>query len=203
MRPGPEQGGRWGILGGTFDPVHYGHLTLAHEIRDRKKLTGVVLVPSIRHPFKKDQCHASYADRVEMLKLAVEDDECLVVNEIESEMNLSGYTIDTVRALKKLYPRTEFFFIMGADNLGELDQWHNPRQIFEEVKILVGSRPVFDKKKLSAFPADRIELIPTMLVNISSTDIRRRIKEHAPAEELDKLIPPQVREYIRQRKLYR
>ena len=203
MRPGPEQGGQWGILGGTFDPVHYGHLTLANEIRVRKRLTGVMLVPSLRHPFKKDQCQASFADRLEMLKLAVETHEHLSVSDIESDMNLSGYTLDTVRALKNLYPQAEFFFIMGADNLSELDQWHSPRQIFEEVKILVGSRPVFDKKKLSALRIDSIELIPTILVNISSTEIRRRIKEHAPSEELDKLMPPKVREYIRQRKLYR
>ncbi|MFQ6008534.1 MAG: nicotinate-nucleotide adenylyltransferase [Candidatus Zixiibacteriota bacterium] len=202
MRPGPEQGGQWGILGGTFDPVHYGHLTLANEVRVRKKLTGVLLVPSLRHPFKKDHCQAAYADRVEMLKLAAEEYESFTVSEIEAEMNLSGYTLDTVRALKKVYPRTEFFFIMGADNLSELEQWHNPRQIFEEVKIMVGSRPVLDKKKLSAFPTDRMELIPTMLVNISSTEIRRRIRENAAAEELDKFMPPKVREYIQQKKLY-
>ncbi len=203
MRPSPEQGGQWGILGGTFDPVHYGHLTLANEIWVRKGLTGVMLVPSVKHPFKKDQCQASFENRLEMLKLAVETHEHLFVSDIEAQMNLSGYTIDTVRALKNLYPRTEFFFIMGADNLSELDQWHNPQQIFDEVKILVGSRPVFDKKKLSVFPTDSIELIPTILVNISSSEIRRQIKEHAPVEELDKLIPPKVREYIQRRKLYR
>jgi nicotinate-nucleotide adenylyltransferase len=202
MKPSPENGERWGILGGTFDPVHYGHLTLAEEICIHKGLNGVLLVPAVRHPLKRNHCHASYANRVEMLKRAVEDHPRLVVSEIEAEMNLSGYTLDTVRALKRLYPRTEFYFIMGADNLKELDKWHLPEQIFKEVKLLVGSRPGFDGSRFPEYLSGCVEVVATSLVDVSSTEVRRQIREGTSAEQLDTLVPPKVRQYILQKKLY-
>ena len=221
MKPTPDQGGSWGILGGTFDPVHRGHLALAGEVCEQKELTGALFVPSIRHPFKQGQCQASFSDRVAMLRLAVENHACFLVSEIEAEMDLSGYTLDTVRACKQRYPRAEFSFIVGADILGELKQWHNPEQILREVRILVGSRPPYDKKQLvaqkklatqkqlvaqkqlAAFPSDRIELVPTSLVDISSTEVRQKIGDNISSDELDRLIPSKVRQYIQQRKLYR
>ncbi len=202
MKLSPDQGGEWGILGGTFDPVHIGHLTLANQIYVQKELTGVLLVPSIQHPFKKSQCHASFSLRVEMLGLAVEEYDYLVVSEIEAKMDLSGYTLDTVRAFKDRYPQTSFYFIMGIDNLYELQKWHKPDDILREVRILVGSRPPYDKKQLVAFSSDRIEVVPTDLVDVSSSGVRQKIADNIPSEELDKLIPPKVREYIQHRKLY-
>jgi nicotinate-nucleotide adenylyltransferase len=208
MKPTPDQGGNWGILGGTFDPVHRGHLALASEVCEQKKLTGALFVPSIRHPFKQGQCQASFSDRVAMLRLALEDRECFLVSEIEAEMSLSGYTLDTVRACKQRYPRAEFFFIVGADILGELKQWYNPDQILKEVRILVGSRPPYDEKQLvaqkqlAAFPRDRIELVPTSLIDVSSTEVRQKIGDNISPDELDRLIPSKVRQYIQQRRLY-
>jgi len=196
-------------LGGTFDPVHRGHLALARGICEQKKLIGALFVPSIRHPFKQGQCQASFSDRVAMLKLAVENHECFLVSEIETEMSLSGYTLDTVRACKQRYPRVEFSFIVGADILDELKRWHNPEQILKEVRILVGSRPPYDKKQLvaqkqlAAFPSNRLELVPTSLIDVSSTEIRQKIEGNISPDELDRLIPSKVREYIQQRKLYR
>jgi len=209
MKQTPDQGGSWGILGGTFDPVHRGHLALAGEVCEQKKLTGALFVPSIRHPFKQGQCQASFSDRVAMLRLAVENHECFLVSEIEVEMDLSGYTLDTVRACKQRYPRAEFSFIVGADILGELKQWHDPEQILREVRILVGSRPPYDKmqlvaqKQLAAFPSDRIELVPTSLIDVSSTEVRQKIGDNISPDELDRLIPSKVRQYIQQRRLYR
>ena len=203
MKPTPDRGGSWGILGGTFDPVHRGHLALAREICEQKKLTGALFLPSIRHPFKQGQCEASFSDRVAMLRLAVKNHECFLVSEIEVEMSLSGYTLDTVRACKQRYPRAEFSFIVGADILGELKQWHDPEQILREVRILVGSRPPYDKKQLAAFPSDRIELVPTSLIDLSSTEVRQKIGDNISPDELDMLIPSKVRQYIQQRRLYR
>jgi len=209
MKPTPDQGGSWGILGGTFDPVHRGHLALVGEVCGQKKLTGALFVPSIRHPFKQGQCQATFSDRVAMLRLAVENHECFLVSEIEAEMDLSGYTLDTVRACKQRYPRAELSFIVGADILGELKQWHDPEQILKEVRILVGSRPPYDKKQLVAqkqlvaFPSDRIELVPTSLIDLSSTEVRQKIEDNISPDELDRLIPSKVRQYIQQRRLYR
>ena len=143
------------------------------------------------------------------MRLAVENHECFLVSEIEVEMDLSGYTLDTVRACKQRYPRAEFSFIVGADILGELKRWHNPEQILREVRILVGSRPPYDKKQLvtqkqfAAFPFDRIELVPTSLVDLSSTEVRQKIEDNISLDELDRLIPSKVRQYIQQRRLYR
>jgi nicotinate-nucleotide adenylyltransferase len=209
MKPTPEQGGNWGILGGTFDPVHRGHLALARGIYEQKKLIGVLFVPSIGHPFKQGQCQASFSDRVAMLRLAVENHECFLVSEIEAEMSLNGYTLDTVRACKQRYPLAEFSFIVGADILDELKHWHNPEQILKEVKVLVGSRPPYDKKQLvaqkqlAAFPSDKIELVPTSLIEVSSTEVRQEIRDNVSPDELDRLIPSKVRRYIQQRELYR
>lgn len=202
MKPTPDQGGQWGILGGTFDPVHIGHLTLASEVCLRRELAGVVLVPSVRHPFKQGQCHASLSDRVAMLKLAVEEYDRLLVSEIEVEMDLSGYTLDTVRALKERYAQVSFYFIMGIDNLYELQKWYKPDDILKEVKILVGCRSPYDNKLPNGFPSGRIEVVRTTLVNVSSSGIRQKIRNNMLLTELDKLIPPKVREYIQQRKLY-
>jgi nicotinate-nucleotide adenylyltransferase len=202
MTPTPDQGGRWGILGGTFDPVHLGHLTLASDMCQRKNLTGVFFVPSVKHPFKQGKCQASFSDRTAMLRLAVEGYDNFFVSEIEDEAGLSGYTLDTVRSVKQMYPESEFYFIVGADLLNELNDWHNPTQLLKEVKMLVGARLGQGNNAPDSFPSDRIELVETSLVNVSSTDIRRRIKENVPVVELDKLLPPKVRLYIQQRKLY-
>ena len=176
---------------------------LAREVCERKRLTGALFVPSVRHPIKQGQCRASFSDRVAMLKLAVENREFFLVSEIEAEMNLSGYTLDTVRAVKQRYPRAEFSFIVGADILDELNRWHKPKQILKEVRLLVGLRPPYEKKQPAAFASDRMELVPTSLIDLSSTEIKRKIRDNISAGELDKLIPPKVREYIQQRRLYR
>jgi len=202
MKLTPDHG-QWGILGGAFDPVHRGHLVLAGEIHRMKKLTGVLFVPSVRHPFKKDQCKASFSDRVTMLKLAVKTYDHFLVSEIETDMNLSGYTLDTIRAFKQLYPKTEFSFIIGADNLGDLSRWHEPEQILKEIKVLVGSRPAYGSDQHTAFPHGSIELVPTCLVHISSSEIRCKIKDNISAEQLDKLVPESVRKYIFENGLYR
>ncbi len=202
MEPTPDQG-RWGILGGTFDPVHRGHLVVAEDVRRFKRLDGIFLVPSVHHPFKMQRCHASYHDRLQMLKLAISNRSEFQVSCIESTESLSGYTLDTVRALKNRYPRTQFFFIIGADLLGELGLWHRPQQILKEVTLLVVSRPSYNWASPSGYPPGAIELIPTTSVNVSSTMVRRCVRENADDKELDRLIPAQVRRYIRERGLYR
>ncbi|HWR84065.1 MAG TPA: nicotinate-nucleotide adenylyltransferase [Candidatus Deferrimicrobium sp.] len=200
MKPTPERG-RWGILGGTFDPVHNGHLWLADEIRIATELDGVLLTPSQKHPLKQNHCQASFAHRLAMLKLVATDHVGFLVSAIEQEMNLSGYTLDTVTALKRQYPHTRFYFIIGADILGELDRWHNLKALLNEVPMLVGTRPSFDLTQFEGDDAGRIEFIPTTPVDISSTDIRARIKGGID-KGLEQMVPPKVREYIRKNGLY-
>ncbi|MFH1374962.1 MAG: nicotinate-nucleotide adenylyltransferase [bacterium] len=203
MRTSPDHCGHWGILGGTFDPVHNGHLALADDIIRLKELTGVLLVPSVRHPLKQDQCRASFRQRVVMLKLALANRDNLGISLIETEQNLSGYTLDTIRALKRLYPKAQFSFIVGADNLVELNRWRHPDRILKEVRILAGSRPGIEPRLPTGLAPDRIELVATSHVEISSTDLRRRIAEDNNDDQLDLLMPAAVWEYIRREKLYR
>ncbi|MEW5993906.1 MAG: nicotinate-nucleotide adenylyltransferase [Candidatus Zixiibacteriota bacterium] len=202
MKPSPDHG-HWGILGGTFDPVHYGHLTLADEIRTGKQLDGILFVPTVNHPFKGQQCLATFADRVHMLELATQERPDFLASRIEEEENLSGYTLDTVRALKRRYPDTRFVFVIGADLLEEIGRWCEPEKILQEVPIVVGGRPSYAGTLPTSLPSDRIELVKTELVDVSSTEVRRKIAEQVPATELERLIPAEVRTYIEQKELYR
>jgi nicotinate-nucleotide adenylyltransferase len=199
----PDDGGHWGILGGTFDPVHNGHLNLAMQVMDRRGLDGVLLVPSYRHPFK-EVCRASFGHRLAMLKLAAAADERLRVSEIEREQNLSGYTIDSVKALRTRYPNAVMSFVIGEDNLDEMDRWRRPDEIFAEVRVLVGQRPPHQSSdRIDRFPAGRIEMVEIDMQDVSSTDIRDLLKRGTDFQKLDDVMPSEVVAYIRKHGLYR
>jgi len=200
--PEPDKGGSWGILGGTFDPVHYGHINLAQEIKNYKKLDGVILVPSINHPCKEPVCHVSFEDRVKMLEIALADKPDLSISEIESESEFSGYTFDTISALKNKYPQTSFYFIIGSDNISQLSAWYKAEELLKSIKFLVGTRPGFKFEPPDGLSTENIEFIETSIIKISSSYIRKLLKEGVSSETLDKLIPPVVREHIIERKLY-
>lgn len=196
-----EIAGPWGVLGGAFDPVHYGHLTLADDIRRQCDLRGVILVPAASHPFKNGS-HASFEDRVNMLKLAVGDKQHYYVSDIEKEEALPGHTLGTVRALKKRYPEADLHFIIGEDNLDELHRWYHPDELLKEVPILAGYRPPHVPERESAWPSDRVHLVPTRLVDISATEIRRVIEHDRNDKSLRKMVPPEALGYIRKHRLY-
>jgi len=202
-RVNPENGGSWGILGGTFDPVHRGHLILAREIHNIKELDGILLVPAFHPPHKPKICQASFDDRLTMLERAVADEGIFYISLIETEMNEEGFTLNTVRALKKKYPRTKFIFIVGADNIAAMKDWHEPEEIFKEIKVVSGTRSGFDKNNMNRFPGNKIEFIPTSTVDISSSLIREKIKKGISSDDLAMFIPEIVVEYIFKRKLYR
>lgn len=197
----PELVGQWGVLGGAFDPVHNGHLTLATDIRCQCDLEGVVLVPAAAHPFKNNT-HASFEDRMNMLRAAVAGDEGFLVSDVEQAEDLPGHTLDTVRALKKKYPRAELYFIMGEDNLDDFHRWHRPDELMREVKILVGYRPPHVPDRESVLPSDRSRLVPTRLVDISATEIREMISHNPGDERLPEMVPARVLKYIREHGLY-
>ena len=201
--PVPDDGGNWGILGGTFDPVHFGHINLAREIKNIKKLDGVIIVPSINHPCKEPVCYVSFEDRVNMLEMALIDYPELIISEIESESELSGYTLDTISALKDKYPQASFHFIIGSDNILQLSTWYKAEELLESVKFLVGTRPGFKFEPPDGLPVENIEFIEISIVKISSSYIRKLLKDGVSSETLDKFIPPVVREYIMERKLYK
>lgn len=198
----PDDGGHWGILGGTFDPVHNGHLNLATQIAANKALDGVLMVPSYRHPFK-DDCCASFEHRMTMLELATADRPGLVSSNIEQAMDLSGFTVDCIMAIKARYPKGDWSFIIGEDNVQDLPRWRNPDVILEEVRVLVGHRPPHTVGDLiNQFPPDRIEMVEIDMVEISSTDIRARLIAATSGESPKELMPEVVVEYIVKHGLY-
>ena len=198
-----NNGEEWGILGGTFNPVHRGHITLAAEIAAAKALDGVLMVPSYVPPPKINPDTATLQDRLAMLKLACANHPELVTSSIESESDTPGYTLLTLRAIKKRYPSTRFRFIIGADLLAEFPSWYEATEILAETEILVGSRPGAEIRLPDGFDPGRFEIVETSLLDISSSDIRAKIRNGARRRELSDLVGDQVAEYIMERGLYR
>lgn len=196
----PRKGKSYGLLGGAFDPVHLGHTQLAIDIKNARDLDGVFCIPSYTHPFKNQKEKAAYADRLAMLDLAIEDIDGLYILELEKERNLSGYTIDTVKSIKQLYPESTFYFIIGADNISAIESWKNPDAILQEIEILSGSRP--DSKVDMGKYSEYIQYIKTSMLDISSTAIKELISDSGPSQKLLDFLHPRVLEYIKNRKLY-
>ena len=199
--PNPDQGGLWGVLGGSFDPVHKGHLNLAQGICKEKRLDGVLFIPAHKHPLKKKAFTASYSDRVQMLKLALSGNDHLHLCEIEKEQNLTGYTIDTMLALKKRFPKARFFFIIGTDLVEQLDSWYRAKELLEETNFLAGSRPGSKLKKDDS--KKNLEFVEIEELDISASNIRTQIKEGATISKIAKLVPAGVAKYIVEKGLYR
>ncbi len=198
----PKASERWGLLGGTFDPIHLGHITLAEQIYQSKGLDGVLFVIAFRHPFKTDSLHASYADRMEMLRIALAGREWGTISQIEKEAELSGVSLETVRTIKMRYLETDFRFIIGEDNLADLPRWYRPEELLSEIKMLVGYRPPHGEHDIERFPEGTMELVPTQMVDVSSTAIRAAIRSSGMTSELKELLPSGVAEYIAQNRLY-
>ncbi len=199
----PEDGGSWGILGGSFDPVHNGHINLANWICSKKNLDGVLFVPAVKHPNKNRQSEADYSDRVAMIKTALLGITEIVICEIEAEEKLSGYTIDTIRALKKRYPKAEFYFIIGADNISMIEKWHMSGELKKEIKFLAGSRPSTNKSNYPESANSDIEFIEIPELDISSSEIRKKVREGFSFEDIARDVPASAVEYIFEKGLYR
>lgn len=199
----PERGEAWGVLGGSFDPIHNGHLNLASEIGAIKKLTGILLVPTSKHPIKNHPCLAGLDHRLKMIELATKETDNLFVCDIEKCHELSGYSFDTIAALKKRYPEVKFSFIIGVDNLNLLDQWHRIDDLVNEVTFLVGSRSTSDVSKREAVSKYPLEFVPTSLIEVSSSDVRAMLARKAPTGQLQTMVPASVLDYIDRNGIYR
>lgn len=194
--------GNWGILGGAFDPIHRGHTNLADEIRVRKHLDGILLVPSLRPPHKTGSCAASFDHRVRMAELATRDNRALRVSRIEEEIDGPGYTLSLMRHIKAAYPDVQFSFIVGADIVHEFDSWNQPDKILQEMPVLVGTRKVDEESAGGTDLYDRFEVVETGMVNLSSSAIRAQIRSGISTDELAKLVGRPVADYIEREGLY-
>jgi len=199
---------RIGIFGGSFDPVHLGHLRLADCCWRQSRLDRVEFVPAAQQPLKPHGPVASEADRVAMLRLALADRPEFGVSTIEVDRGGVSYTVDTLREIRARQPEATLFFLMGADSLADFPQWRDPEAICRLATPLVVRRVGAAEPDFSALrplvPAARLEEIRAAQVEmpatpISSSQIRRLIDEGG---DWQSLVPPEVAEYIAERRPY-
>ncbi len=200
-------GQRIGILGGTFDPPHIGHLWLASLAADSMGLDRVLLMPAARPPHKGGRAISNAADRILMTRLAVADNPLLEVSLIEMERPGPSYTVDSLEALQAHYgPATRLVLVMAADSLAQIDTWREPDRILELAEWAVGPRPGSTLPDRAALrgrfgkAADRIHLLQGPALEVSGTQIRRWV---AAGRVIRYLVPAAVEELIRARGLYR
>lgn len=194
-----------GLLGGTFNPVHFGHLVLAREAMKRFGLDEILFIPCAAPPHKQAPDLASGRDRLAMLRAATHDEPRFKVLDIELKRGGVSYSIDTLRALKKSRPRDHFFFIIGTDMLAELHTWRDIYRLLELCEFVTMARPGMRASRIR-IPLDppwperlRANLFRGKLVDIASRDIRARARR---GWSIDALVPETVARYIRAKALY-
>ena len=195
-----------GVLGGTFDPIHIGHLILAEEVRTGLNLAEVLFVPAGQPWLKVDSPISSAEHRVEMVRLAIADEPYFKLSAMEIERAGPTYTVDTIAELKtQLEAGDELFFILGWDNLAQLPQWWQPARLITMCRLVAVPRPGYplpDLKSLeAAIPglSKKVILMDKPEIDISASAIRDRV---ARGLSIYHLVPEPVDEYIRQHKLY-
>lgn len=185
-----------GFLGGLFDPIHNGHLSLCRQIQIKLKLAKILFIPSY-HPPHKDK-YSGYDHRCNMTSLAILDQANFELSKLESEIKGPSYTVHTLERLHLLYPDYEIFFIIGSDNLAKMEEWHKPEEIFRLCTVVMGNRPGAEGCKGGRFENRllRIEIEP---LDISSTELRLAVKR---GESIEQFVPPAVANYIAREGLY-
>lgn len=194
-----------GIMGGTFDPIHMGHLMLAEFARAEKKLDEIWFIPT-GCSYMKSHDVISGADRMKMTELAIRDNDCMRCLDIEIKREGRTYSYETLEELAGMYPDYEFYFIIGADCLFQIEAWKCPEKIFGNAKVLASVRGGASEEKMQIkidelsekFGAD-IELLHFPRLEISSTDIRQRILE---GKSIRYFVPDVCIEYIKEKGFY-
>ncbi len=198
--PGKMMAGHWGVFGGAFDPIHYGHLNLARRIQERTDLDGVLVIPSYRPPHRSEP-EASFAHRIHMLTLGTANETDWLISTIETSLDGPGYAVDVVAALRQTYPGIELSFIIGADQVQYLTTWHDSERLFASVPFITGTRPGTDVENAIP-PGCRLRYVDVGEVALSSTDIRSALRHQRWPEVLEGMIPPPVVAYILEHNLY-
>lgn len=193
-----------GIMGGTFNPIHNGHIEMAKKAYEQFGLERVIFMPSGNSYLKTNVLDAKY--RVSMVELAIEEFDYFELSLIEVERKGNTYTYETLQELSLENPDTEYYFILGADSLMYLDKWKNPEIIFSLSKILCAVRDDYDMdslhSKISWFKDHlnaHIQIIQMDKLNISSTQIRKAVHEHA---DISRFVPKAIESYILKEHLY-
>lgn len=194
-----------GIMGGTFDPIHTGHLVVANEVLNFYGLEEIIFIPAGNPPHKKGTV-ADSLDRYVMTEIAVLSNNRFKVSDIEIKKDGKSYTLNTLMELTKKYPDAEFYFITGTDAVIELPSWREPEKLLKLCRFVAVSRPGISmedaKAKISEINKmfkSNIELFQAPMLQISSTDIRQRLMDGKSAKYL---LPESVEQYIIKNNLY-
>jgi len=186
-----------GLLGGTFDPIHTGHLVLAQECWSKFSLDKVIFIPAYQSPLKKEGDSASPEDRVEMVRLAIEGDKRFELSTYEVDKGDTSYTIDTIEHYKEKLPEGEIYFLTGSDSMEELSSWKEPDRVLSLTTFVIASRPGWS---MDGPYADRVKLVIIPRMDVSSTMIRDRVSRSEP---IDYLVPGLVANYIKEKGIYK
>ncbi|MCL2329909.1 MAG: nicotinate-nucleotide adenylyltransferase [Phycisphaerae bacterium] len=198
------------LFGGTFDPIHHGHLLAARAVAEQLSLDRVVFVPAPNPPHKIGHELSDAADRLEMVRRAIEGEPRFEVSDIEIRRSGPSYTVLTVQEYRQLVgPGVPLVWIIGGDSLPELHSWYRVSELVQLCRVVTAVRPSYEMPELTALqgclPGPMLEqlkqdVLATPRIDISSTDIRRRIRDGRPIRYL---LPDRVIEYIQSRGLYR
>ncbi len=197
---------RLGLMGGTFDPVHYGHLVAAEEARYQFDMEKVIFIPASKPPHKTRRDISTPEQRLEMTKNAISSNLHFTISDLEIKREGLSYTIDTVRAMKEIYVGWEIYFITGADAILDILTWKNIEGLLKECCFVAATRPGFHLESigfklgnLSKEALAKIKTIEVPALAISSTDIRQRVREGRPIKYL---LPEVVEKFIYRNNLY-
>jgi len=197
---------RIGILGGTFNPIHLGHLLMAQDVMEQVNLDCVKFIPSAAPPHKTVNKLASGRDRLHMIKLAIRDDSGFEVDDLEIKRGGISYTVDTLTELRRRSPQADLYFIIGADSLRELHLWREVERLVTLCTFVTVPRPGFEPKpvidpRLDASTRRRLRqhVLRGHSCDIASREIRARV---ASGRSIRYLVPDAVHQYIRRRRLY-
>ena len=199
MLNGQSKNRRIGLYGGSFNPPHVGHLIVADAVRDQFDLDEIWWIPSDTPPHKAAPEVAPTADRVELTRRAIADNDHFKLCLVEVERGGVSYTIDTVTALQERYPEVEFSLIMGSDSLAGFPNWHKPEEIASRLPLLVYKRPGGQSPELPDSLQADVSFVEAPLIDISGTDIRRRCRQ---GFSIRYLVPQGVRHYLKEHQLY-
>ncbi|MBE9485633.1 MAG: nicotinate (nicotinamide) nucleotide adenylyltransferase [Chloroflexi bacterium] len=211
---------RIGILGGTFNPIHFGHLHIAEEVLKSCALDQIWFLPTCQPPHKELAAEVSFSDRLAMVAAAVADEERFVACDLEGRRGGTSYSVETLERLRRAFPQHDFYFIMGLDSFQEIGLWKNYPRLFELAHLVVTARPGFSGSLQQLLPvaiADRfcydaksknlvhaagfsVFSVTHTSRDISSTEVRKLLQQGGDVREL---IPAAVYEYIRRHHLYR
>lgn len=197
-----------GILGGSFDPVHNAHISLARHAFQQGGLDEVVMIPARIQPFKQDRVPASGEDRFNMLALAVGEDDYITVSRYELQQESVSYTYLTMRHMQEFFGEdTRLYFITGTDSFLKLDTWKNAPELLTKYAYIIGTRPGYRQdeyeealERITSEYGTEVISMKWTEPDISATQIRKMI---ADGEPVDHLVPPEVNRYIKEHGLYR